>query len=61
MKTYKVLMAETHAKYYEVLATSEDEARQRVYDWDEDKPWSLRTWDDGITDQVEAETEEVEV
>lgn len=60
-KTYKVLMSETHAKYYEVLASNEEEAKQRVYGWDEDEPWSLRTWDDGIVEQTEAETEEVEV
>ena len=61
MRTYKVLIGETHAQYYEVLATSEEEARQRVYEWDEDKPWALDTWDEGIVDQTEAGTEEVEV
>jgi len=59
MKTYKVLMAETHAKYYEIKANNEDQARQRAYDWDEDQEWAVSTWDEGITHSDHAETEEV--
>ncbi len=58
MKTYRVLMGETHAQYYEILAEDEDQARERAYDWDEDEEWALDTWDEGVIDQVHAETEE---
>ena len=50
MKTFKVLMAETHSQYYEVLAEDEDQARERAYDYDEDKSWALGTWDEGVND-----------
>ena len=60
LKTYQVLVAETHAKYYEVQAIDEDQATQRAYDYDEDKSWALGTWDEGVVDAVEAETNEVE-
>ena len=53
-------MAETHAQYYEVTAINEDQATERAYDYDEDKPWALGTWDEGVVDVVEAETNEVE-
>ena len=56
-KTFRVLMAETHAQYYEVLAENEDQARRRAYDYDPDKPWALNTWDEGVTEQVHADTE----
>ena len=59
MKTYRVLMAETHGQYYEVLAEDEDQAVERAYAYDEDKPWALDTWDDGVNDQSHADTEEV--
>ena len=59
MKTYRVLMAETHSQYYEVLAEDEDQAVERAYDYDEDKSWALGTWDEGVNDQSHAETEEV--
>ena len=59
MKTYKVLLGETHAQYYEVQANDEDQARERAYAYDEDKDWALDTWDDGVIDQNHAETEEV--
>ena len=59
LKTFNVLMAETHAQYYQVLATDEGQATQRAYDYDEDKSWALDTWDEGIVDAVEAETNEV--
>ena len=59
MKTYRVLMAETHSQYYEVLAEDEDQACERAYDYDEDKPWALGTWDEGVNDQSHADTEEV--
>ena len=52
-------MAETHAQYYEVLAENEDQARERAYDYDEDKSWALSTWDEGVNDLVHADTEEV--
>jgi len=60
LKTYQVLMSETHAQYYEVKAINEDQATQRAYDYDEDKSWALGTWDEGVVDAVEAETNEVE-
>ena len=53
-------MAETHAQYYEVLAEDEDQARERAYDWDEDQEWALDTWDEGVNDQVYADTKELE-
>ena len=59
LKTFNVLMAETHAQYYQVLATDEDQATERAYDYNEDKSWALGTWDEGIVDAVEAETQEV--
>lgn len=59
LKTFRVLMAESHAQYYEVLATDEDHALERVDMWDEDKSWALGSWDDGIVDSTHAETEEV--
>ena len=59
MKTYRVLMAETHAQYYEVLAEDEDQAIERAYAYDEDKSWALDTYDEGVNDQVHADTEEV--
>lgn len=52
LKTFRVLMAETHAQYYEVQAIDEDQATERAYDWNEDAPWALDTWDEGITDQT---------
>tara|TARA_R100000353_G_scaffold174532_1_gene142682 strand:+ start:408 stop:635 length:228 start_codon:yes stop_codon:yes gene_type:complete len=61
LKTYKVLIGETHAQYYEVLAENEDEAIERAYAFDEDEPWALDTWDNGIVDAVHAETEEGDV
>tara|TARA_Y100000401_G_C8210107_1_gene168000 strand:+ start:227 stop:487 length:261 start_codon:yes stop_codon:yes gene_type:complete len=60
LKTYKVLIGETHAQYYEVLAENEDQARERAYYFDEDESWALDTWDDGIVDANHAETEEIE-
>jgi len=59
MKTYRVLMAETHAQYYEVLAKNEDQAYDRAKAYDEDKSWALGTWDEGVNDQAHAGTEEV--
>ena len=59
MKTYRVLMAETHAQYYEVRAKDEDQAIERAYAYDEDKSWALGTWDEGVNDQSHADTEEV--
>ena len=59
MKTYRVLMAETHAQYYEVKAKNEDEAYDRAVAYDEDKSWALGTWDEGVNDQSHADTEEV--
>ena len=59
MKTYRVLMAETHAQYYEVLAEDEDQAFDRAIAYDEDKSWALGTWDEGVNDQSHAGTEEV--
>ena len=48
MKTYRVLMAETHSQYYEVKAKNEDQAIERAYAYDE-----------GGNDQVHADTEVV--
>ena len=59
MKTYRILMAETHAQYYEVKAKNEDQAIERAYAYDEDKSWALDTYDEGVNDQVHADTEEV--
>ena len=59
MKTYRVLMAETHAQYYEVKAKNEDQAIERAYAYDEDKSWALDTWDEGVNDQSHADTEVV--
>ena len=59
MKTYRVLMAETHAQYYEVLAKNEDQAYDRAIAYDENKSWALGTWDEGVNDQSHAGTEEV--
>ena len=59
MKTYRVLMAETHSQYYEVKAKNEDQAIERAYAYDEDKSWALDTYDEGGNDQVHADTEEV--
>ena len=36
MPTYRVLVGETHAQYYEVVARDEDQAMERAYNWDED-------------------------
>ena len=58
-KTFRVLMAETHSQYYEVKAEDEDQAVERAYSYDEDKYWALETWDEGVNDQVHADTEEV--
>ena len=58
-KTYRVLMAETHSQYYEVQADNEDQAIERAYAYDEDQDWALDTWDEGVNDQVHADTEEV--
>ena len=58
MKTYRVLMAETHSQYYEVKAKNEDQAIERAYAYDEDKSWALDTYDEGVNDQVHADTEE---
>ena len=52
-------MAETHAQYYEVLAENEDQARERAYDYDEDKSWELSTWDEGVNYKFHSDTEEV--
>ena len=60
LKTFRVLMAETHAQYYEVRAKDEDQAFDRVIAYDEDKSWALGTWDEGINDQSHAGTEEVD-
>ncbi len=51
LKTFRVLVAETHAQYYEVQAIDEDQATQRAYDYDEDKSWALNKWDEGITNK----------
>ena len=59
LKTFRVLMAETHAQYYEVRAEDEDQAVERAYDYDEDKSWALGTWDEGIESRDHALTEEV--
>ena len=58
-KTFRVLMAETHSQYYEVKAKNEDEAVERAYSYDEDKEWALDTYDEGVNDQVHADTEEL--
>ena len=60
LKTFRVLMAETHGQYYEVLAEDEDQAVERAYAYDEDKSWALDTWDEGVNDQSHADTEEVD-
>tara|TARA_A100001515_G_scaffold29816_1_gene23248 strand:+ start:40 stop:222 length:183 start_codon:yes stop_codon:yes gene_type:complete len=60
MKTYRVLMAETHAQYYEVKAKNEDEAYDRAVAYDENKSWALGTWDEGVNDQSHAGTEELQ-
>ena len=59
LKTFRVLMAETHGQYYEVRARDEDHAVERAYDYDEDKSWALDTWDEGIESRDHAFTEEV--
>ena len=59
LKTFRVLMAETHAQYYEVRARDEDHAVERAYDYDEKKSWALGTWDEGIESRDHALTEEV--
>ena len=59
LKTFNVLMAETHAQYYQVLAIDEDQAQERVDMWDEDESWALDSWDNGVVDSTYAETEEV--
>jgi len=59
LKTFKVLMAETHSQYYEVLAENEEQACERASSYDEDKSWALNTWDEGVNDQTHAETEEL--
>ena len=60
LKTFRVLMAETHSQYYEVLAENEDQACERAYSYDADKSWALGTWDEGVNDQTHADTEEVQ-
>ena len=60
LKTFRVLMAETHGQYYEVRATDEDQAFDRAIAYDEDKSWALGTWDEGVNDQSHAGTEEVD-
>ena len=60
LKTFRVLMAETHAQYYEVRAQDEDQAFDRAIAYDEDKSWALGTWDEGVNDQSHAGTEEVD-
>ena len=60
LKTFRVLMAETHAQYYEVRAKDEDQAFDRAIAYDEDKSWALGTWDEGVNDQSHAGTEEVD-
>lgn len=57
LKTFRVLMAETHAQYYEVRARDEDHAVERAYEYDDDKSWALGTWDEGVNDQTHAHTE----
>lgn len=59
LKTFRVLMAETHSQYYEVRARDEDHAAERAYEYDDAKSWALGTWDEGINDQNHACTEEV--
>tara|TARA_R100001440_G_scaffold65058_1_gene85809 strand:+ start:37 stop:216 length:180 start_codon:yes stop_codon:yes gene_type:complete len=59
MKTYRVLMAETHSQYYEVKAKNEDQAIERAYAYDENKSWALDTYDEGVNDQVHADTEQL--
>tara|TARA_R100001086_G_C11754555_1_gene236325 strand:- start:433 stop:621 length:189 start_codon:yes stop_codon:yes gene_type:complete len=59
LKTFNVLMADTHAQYYQVLAADEDQALERVDMWDEDESWALGTWDEGVVDSTHAETNEV--
>ena len=59
MKTYRVLMAETHSQYYEVKAKNEDQAIERAYAYDENKSWALDKYDEGVNDQVHADTGEV--
>ena len=58
-KLYRVLMGETHAQYYEVMAVDEDQARDRAYIYDDDYAWAKGTWDEGVIDQTHAETEEM--
>lgn len=58
LKTFRVLMAETHAQYYEVKAIDEDQATQRAYEYDKDKSWALDTWDGGITNKDSCDVEE---
>ena len=60
LKTFRVLMAETHSQYYEVRAKDEDQAVERAYAYDADKSWALDTWDEGVNDQSHADTEEVD-
>ena len=36
-----------------------DQAIERAYAYDEDKSWALDTYDEGVNDQVHADTEEV--
>ena len=60
LKTFRVLMAETHSQYYEVLAKDEDQAFDRAISYDGSKSWALGTWDEGVNDQSHSNTEEVE-
>ena len=59
LKTFRVLMAETHGQYYEVLAEDENQAYERAISYDQTKSWALGTWDEGVNDQSHASTEEV--
>ena len=59
MKTFRVLMAETHNQHYEVQAKDENQAYERAISYDQTKSWALGTWDEGVNDQSHASTEEV--
>ena len=59
-KTFRILMAETHAQYYEVKAIDEDQARERIDVWEDEKEWALSKYDEGVTDSTHAKTELIE-
>jgi len=48
-KTYKVLWGMCFATYYEVKASSEEEAIERSgYNYDSSEEWAIDTWEDDL-------------